>query len=142
VAEFWNPTGSRSCVRPSRHSKPKTTPIAGAKSSDGTHIASARGELDYARLTSPTVDRPILREDTHSLERLTHAGDNRPEWPSRLRNSPLQVDRSFIDAVAATGGHAERRFRFASLSVEGRCARWTGDKCGAIEIALALFENF
>lgn len=54
---------------------------------------------------------------------------------------PLQVDHSFIDAVAATGGHAERRFRFAGTCVEGRCAQWTGNKCGAIEIALSTYAE-
>jgi len=50
---------------------------------------------------------------------------------------PMPVDSSFLDAVSATGGRPEQRFRFTSPCVEGRCAQWSNGRCGAIDLALS-----
>lgn len=49
--------------------------------------------------------------------------------------TPLAADEDFL-ARAARDGPPERRFRFASACVEGRCAQWTGRACGIVERVL------
>ena len=45
--------------------------------------------------------------------------------------TPLPIDANFIDQARA-GGPLEKRFRFSSPCVEGRCGYWTGHECGLI----------
>jgi hypothetical protein len=47
----------------------------------------------------------------------------------------LRVDAEFV-AVAQTAREPEKRFRFAQPCVEGRCAHWTGSRCGVIQNVL------
>jgi len=47
----------------------------------------------------------------------------------------LRIDAEFV-AAARTGRDPEKRFRFAQPCVEGRCAHWTGSRCGVIENVL------
>lgn len=49
--------------------------------------------------------------------------------------APLEADAGFLARVAEDGP-PERRFRFASPCVEGRCAQWTGRACGIVEHVL------
>lgn len=50
--------------------------------------------------------------------------------------SPV-VDREFV-AAADAAGRPERRFRFAAPCVEGDCTRWTGSRCGVVDLALTV----
>ena len=47
----------------------------------------------------------------------------------------LRVDADFV-AAAGAGRQPEKRFRFAQPCVEGRCAHWTGSRCGVIQTVL------
>ena len=47
----------------------------------------------------------------------------------------LEVDADFV-REARRGRSPERRFRFASRCVEGKCSQWTGSRCGVIDFAL------
>ena len=55
-----------------------------------------------------------------------HVGYLRPE---------VRIDADFV-AAAGAGRDPERRFRFAQPCVEGRCAHWTGSRCGVIQEVL------
>ncbi|MEP3890242.1 MAG: hypothetical protein ABJN69_07225 [Hellea sp.] len=46
----------------------------------------------------------------------------------------LEIDEDFVKSANADG-KAETRFRFSSPCVEGKCAQWSGDKCGVVEKA-------
>lgn len=50
--------------------------------------------------------------------------------------SPV-VGREFV-AAAQAAGDPERRFRFAAPCVEGACSRWTGSRCGVVDLALTV----
>ena len=43
-----------------------------------------------------------------------------------------RIDADFVEA-AQTARDPEKRFRFAQPCVEGRCAHWTGSRCGVIQ---------
>jgi hypothetical protein len=47
----------------------------------------------------------------------------------------LEIDASFVEE-AKKGRPPEKRFRFAGPCVEGRCAQWTGSRCGVIDMAV------
>jgi hypothetical protein len=53
---------------------------------------------------------------------------------------PLAVDEDFV-ATASAGRAPEKRFRFVSPCVEGRCVQWTGSRCGVIDAVLDLQER-
>ena len=48
---------------------------------------------------------------------------------------PLEIDVDFVEH-AKRGRTPEKRFRFAGPCVEGRCAQWTGSRCGVIDTVL------
>ncbi|HEX8646546.1 MAG TPA: hypothetical protein VF715_06570 [Thermoleophilaceae bacterium] len=48
---------------------------------------------------------------------------------------PLEIDADFVER-ARRGRTPEKRFRFAGPCVEGRCAQWTGSRCGVIDTVL------
>ena len=56
------------------------------------------------------------------------------EADGRVANlgTPLPVDSGFL-RTAAANGQPERRFRFSSPCVEGRCGQWDGRGCGLID---------
>jgi hypothetical protein len=45
---------------------------------------------------------------------------------------PMTIDADFVSR-ARRGRTPESRFRFAEPCAEGRCAQWTGDRCGLID---------
>jgi len=47
----------------------------------------------------------------------------------------LRIDAEFV-ARARAAREPEKRFRFAQPCVEGRCAHWTGSRCGVIQNVL------
>jgi hypothetical protein len=47
----------------------------------------------------------------------------------------MTVDAEFV-REARSGRTPETRFRFAQPCIEGRCAQWTGSRCGLIDQAL------
>jgi hypothetical protein len=59
------------------------------------------------------------------------------EEDGRVANlgTPLPVDAGFLDAAGANGP-PERRFRFSSRCVEGRCSQWDGSGCSLINRVL------
>ena len=48
---------------------------------------------------------------------------------------PLEIDVDFVEQ-AKRGRTPGKRFRFAGPCVEGRCAQWTGSRCGVIDTVL------
>lgn len=46
-----------------------------------------------------------------------------------------RIDAEFV-REARRGRAPEKRFRFADTCVEGRCAQWTGERCGLIDRVL------
>ncbi len=52
---------------------------------------------------------------------------------------PLEIDVDFVER-ARQGRTPEKRFRFAGPCVEGRCAQWTGSRCGVIDTVLTTPE--
>jgi hypothetical protein len=52
----------------------------------------------------------------------------------------LRVDEEFVSRARAARD-PEKRFRFAQPCVEGRCAHWTGSRCGVIQNVLDSAEG-
>ena len=50
-------------------------------------------------------------------------------------NPPVPVDAAFADRASAQGS-PEQRFRFAGPCIEDECPQWTGDGCGAVDMAV------
>jgi len=50
--------------------------------------------------------------------------------------TPPRVDAAFVERAQALG-HPERRFRFTTTCVEGRCSQWTGSACAVIDDVVA-----
>src|ERR1700733_8067640 len=48
---------------------------------------------------------------------------------------PVKITAEFVDRERERG-RPEARFRFSSPCREGACPQWTGDRCGAVDLAI------